>query len=72
MGIYDFKSNHDAWNQGYIDGCINMKGTYNSVPATPNLTVRPGENSFEIYYKDGFNKGEAYALQSLAGNYKPL
>jgi len=70
--MYNFKSNNEAWTQGFIDGCIDVKGTYTGVPPIPNLTVKIGENSFEVYYKDGFNKGEAYALQTLSGNYKPL
>ncbi len=70
--MHNFKSSSEAWTQGFIDGCINVKGAYTSVPSIPNLQVKPGENSLEVYYKDGFKKGEQYALQTLAGNYKPL
>lgn len=70
--MYNFKNINEAWTKGFIDGCIDVKGTYTGVPPIPTLKVKPGEDPFEVYYKDGLAKGEKYAIQTLAGNNKSL
>ncbi|MDH6504999.1 hypothetical protein [Polynucleobacter sphagniphilus] len=68
----NYQNNNEAWTQGFMDGCMDVKGTYTGVPSIPNLQIKPGENSLEVYYKDGHEKGELYALQTLSGNNKSL
>ncbi|QWE25527.1 hypothetical protein FD977_04610 [Polynucleobacter sp. AP-Elch-400A-B2] len=70
--MHNFNDINEAWKQGFIDGCIDVKGTYTGVPPIPILKVKPGEDPIDVYYKDGFAKGGIYAMQTLAGNNKSL
>lgn len=70
--MHKFKSNNEAWTQGFVDGCIEIKGTYTGVPPIPALQVPSGVDPLMFYYEDGKAKGQIYALQTLAGNNKSL
>jgi len=61
---------HKAWIQGFIDGCLDIKGTYTGVPPIPPLRVPQGVDPIEFYYQDGLSQGQLYALQTLSGNNK--